>query len=467
MLKKQEAKILKKSFNKILVGLIVILTVIYFAGTLYFEDRYLFNTYINEQDVSRKTESQVSKELLGDSSLFITIVGKDVHQETIYGDEIDYKLNISDNFYEILKSQNKYTWPLSLLLHKEYEVSASTEYDENLLKERLKKTNVVKNENATFPEDAYIKQDNAGFRIMPEVEGTVVDFDKYFEGVKNALSEKQTGFNLQKEGVYLEPEITSTSPELLEELNRLKNATNFKVTYRTYKGSTTLTNKNFGDWIEVDENGLINFVDEEKISDLVDSIASDCNTVGDTIEFRTQNSGTITLKSQTYGWKVDKAKAKEMIKNAIYGQETTTIDIPFSSEGTENDGKIGNTYIEVSITEQHMWFFKDGKLVVESPVVTGKPTADRETKIGLYTIVSRETERYLGTYEVQGYSSFVHYWMPFNGGQGLHDATWRDDSEFGGSTYKTNGSHGCVNLPLDVAKTIYENSHTGYPVIVY
>ena len=236
-------------------------------------------------------------------SLYINIVGKDVNQEMITGEEIGFESKISDNFYEISKSQSKWTWPFSLLRKKEYEVTVKSSFDEDLLKDRLKRTNVVKNENATFPEDAYIKKDNSGFRIIPEKEGTVIDFDSFFEGIKEALNNRQTGYNVSKEGDYLEPEITSTSPELKEELTKLKNATDFKITYRTYKGSTVLTNKQFGDWIEVDDNGLISNVNEDMIKSLVDDIASDCNTVGDTINFTTKNSGVITLKSQTYGWK--------------------------------------------------------------------------------------------------------------------------------------------------------------------
>ncbi|MEI3138955.1 MAG: L,D-transpeptidase [Lachnospiraceae bacterium] len=57
------------------------------------------------------------------------------------------------------------------------------------------------------------------------------------------------------------------------------------------------------------------------------------------------------------------------------------------------------------------------------------------------------------------------YWMPFNGGIGLHDANWR--SSFGGSIYQTNGSHGCVNLPRSAAKEIYERVYDGIPIICY
>ena len=48
---------------------------------------------------------------------------------------------------------------------------------------------------------------------------------------------------------------------------------------------------------------------------------------------------------------------------------------------------------------------------------------------------------------------------------GMHDATWR--SAFGGDIYRTNGSHGCINLPFEKAKIIYDYVYTGFPVICY
>ena len=55
--------------------------------------------------------------------------------------------------------------------------------------------------------------------------------------------------------------------------------------------------------------------------------------------------------------------------------------------------------------------------------------------------------------------------MPFVYGQGLHDADWQP--EFGGDVYKTNGSHGCINLPPDQAEVIYNAIDGGYPIILY
>ena len=64
------------------------------------------------------------------------------------------------------------------------------------------------------------------------------------------------------------------------------------------------------------------------------------------------------------------------------------------------------------------------------------------------------------------YKSHVDYWMPFVGNMvGLHDAPWR--SSFGGSIYKTNGSHGCVNLPPSKAAELFSLVHVGDSVVVH
>ena len=50
--------------------------------------------------------------------------------------------------------------------------------------------------------------------------------------------------------------------------------------------------------------------------------------------------------------------------------------------------------------------------------------------------------------------------MPFYGNiYGLHDATWR--SYFGGTIYEYDGSHGCINMPLSVARRLYETIKVG------
>lgn len=120
--------------------------------------------------------------------------------------------------------------------------------------------------------------------------------------------------------------------------------------------------------------------------------------------------------------------------------------------------ELPDTFIEVDISEQNIKFYLDNNIILDSDIVTGTENVN-DTRIGMFSIYSRETKRYLqGRY-------YVDYWMPFDGGIGLHDAGWRDS--FGDEIYKTSGSHGCVNLPLDAAQKIYKNSHVGTNVIVH
>mgnify|MGYP000101024566 FL=1 len=136
---------------------------------------------------------------------------------------------------------------------------------------------------------------------------------------------------------------------------------------------------------------------------------------------------------------------------------------------TDNHG-LGDTYIEVNLTEQHLYYYKKGKVVLDTPFVSGRMTKDRFTPPGVYFLTYKQKDRILrGRPNASGqpsYQSHVNYWMPFNGGVGIHDLASRGNN-FGGDIYKTNGSHGCINTPLEAAKTIYETVSVGTPVIVY
>ena len=123
---------------------------------------------------------------------------------------------------------------------------------------------------------------------------------------------------------------------------------------------------------------------------------------------------------------------------------------------------VGGTYVEISIKQQYMWLYVDRKLVCETDVVTGNDDGYCNTPTGCFSITSRARNTYLNGV---GYSSFVNYWMGFYGGCGIHDASWR--SSYGGTIYKGNGSHGCVNTPYSKVQKIYNNTGYGTPVIVY
>ena len=131
---------------------------------------------------------------------------------------------------------------------------------------------------------------------------------------------------------------------------------------------------------------------------------------------------------------------------------------------------LGNTYIEVDLSNQHMYYYQSGNLVFDSDFVSGNMSyADRQTHAGIFTLYYKKSPDVLrgakkpdGTYE---YEEPVEYWMPFDGGIGFHDAPWR--GEFGGDIYLTSGSHGCINLPPENAAVLYSLIDYNVPIVCF
>lgn len=120
---------------------------------------------------------------------------------------------------------------------------------------------------------------------------------------------------------------------------------------------------------------------------------------------------------------------------------------------------LGDTYVIIDISSQNLKLYVNDKLVVDTRIVTGKDSSP--TYCGIFDIRKKEKNVHWDEFNVT-----VKYWLPFNRGEGIHDAKWRKDKEFGSDIYHKDGSHGCVNIPKDIMKDIYDNVEIGTPVLV-
>lgn len=133
-------------------------------------------------------------------------------------------------------------------------------------------------------------------------------------------------------------------------------------------------------------------------------------------------------------------------------------NLPMPRRQPAHDGNdYGNTYVEVNLTAQHLFMYKEGQKILESDFVSGNVSKGYTTPPGLFGLTYKQRD---ATLKGQGYASPVKFWMPFNGGIGFHDASWRNT--FGGTIYKKSGSHGCINMPYAAAKTLFENVYAEY-----
>ena len=110
-----------------------------------------------------------------------------------------------------------------------------------------------------------------------------------------------------------------------------------------------------------------------------------------------------------------------------------------------------------------MWFYKNGKTLVSTDVVTGDISKGHGTPTGVYYILYKTTDY---TLTGQGYASHLDDWLPFIPiGVGIHDSSWR--GSYGGGIFTYDGSHGCVNTPRSAVQKIYNNIESTYPVVVH
>ena len=218
-------------------------------------------------------------------------------------------------------------------------------------------------------------------------------------------------------------------------------------------------------------------ISDDKIEAFTQELASKYDTRYLERTFESTLAGEITIKAarNDYGYTVLQEDEAEQIREDIESRKHVTREPVYLEKNSwgnpyylarEGVDDLAGTYIEVDLTAQHVWYYKDGEVYTECDCVSGDVTEDHGTQTGCFPLAYKESPSVLtgGTGD-EAYEEKVEYWMPFYEGQGLHDATWR--YYFGGNIYRGNGSHGCVNLPLWAARDIYEAVDTGTAIIIF
>lgn len=273
--------------------------------------------------------------------------------------------------------------------------------------------------------------------------------------------------------VTAEKESSASEEDLKNQAEMMNKYAGAKINYTFGSETVTLDFNTISQWISY-SGGQLTF-DDAAMKQYIEKMAEKYNTRSRQRTFTTTAGAQITFdgSDNEYGYRIDQdAELTQMKADIESGQEVTREPCYVSKNSYGNPlylkrngtDDLAGTYVEVDLTKQHLWFYKDGKLIVESDIVSGLPTSERETKTGVFPLAYKKSPANLSS-DVNGYSVDVSYWMPFFEGQGLHDATWR--SSFGGSIYKSDGSHGCVNLPKDVAAAIYNNIDAGTAIVIY
>ncbi len=439
------------------------LAAVYLGVSLYSVNHFNFGTKISGIDVGGRSVEETEKILSSKMQSYkLEIDERGDAKEEIKGTDIGIKYD-SDKIKKLKDSQNPLGWISTLFKKDNTKTFQIFSYDEDLLNASLNNLSCVNNKKVTNPQNASFQCKDGSYEIVEEVLGNKINKDALHDNVADAIINGKSSINLDTINSYENPKYTSKSEEVANTKDTLNKYTALKITYNSHGKQKVLDGSTIHNWLGVDDNMEVTF-NEDKVRSYVDKISSIYNTYGNTRDFITSFKKTVQVSGGNYGYIVNKSKEiKDLIETVKVGQDTTKEPAYVQTAISKDSNDIGNTYVEINLTKQHVWFYKNGTLVVDGDVVTGNVSNNTGTPAGTYVLNYKERN---ATLKGEDYSSPVDYWMPFNNNIGLHDASWRN-GVFGGNIYMSDGSHGCVNCPYNVAKTIFENIEPGIPIVVY
>jgi hypothetical protein len=120
----------------------------------------------------------------------------------------------------------------------------------------------------------------------------------------------------------------------------------------------------------------------------------------------------------------------------------------------------GGRAVVVSLSQQALWAYEDGAVVRSTYVSTGKEKF--RTPTGYYTVNSKVPEQDMAgviggeSYNVPKVPDVLYF---TNRGHAIHGTYWHEN-------FGVPMSHGCINLPMDVANWMYEWAPLGMAVLI-
>ena len=426
--------------KKLLLIGILLTGIVYGLGVIYSDHRFLPNTYV---DGVRLDGQGLEKET--------TVTGKapvlTIAQTGLNGETVKQTLDLADAGYtavykvkDLLAGQDHLMWFKSLFSKTELTgIEKDASYNTSRLLDKIGELYCFKAENSVEPVDAHIEIQDGVLTLVPEENNHAVDKDsaqnEIIDAIK-AIIAGETAGEINLTDNYAEAKVKSADIEgifaqMVQDLSR-------KITIKISNGnSVELEGKELKNLFTVENNELS--VDPEKVDALVDKICDD-NGVSNRDFILT-------------------SKLIRDLNDALAGKEDATI----SADWIETDTPSGITNrVEVSLLGQTLYYYENNKLVFTSPIVSAAPGV---TPTGTFEVTKIDGESILSgpTWEER-----VEYWIGFDPTgvhKGFHDASWRD--EFGGEIYKTDPSHGCVNMPTDMVARLWDLVKLGTPVIIY
>jgi len=450
----------------ILSGILGILLLVYLGTAFYFQSHFFPNVWINGADISYLTAGEASDILEKQIESYVIDVedyegGK---IGTLTASDVGVFVDVKDEVNALLGQQDIFCWIMAFFDTYGHAITYEIQFDTDILPEAIGDWEAFQRKNMETPKDAYISDylpEMKQYEIIAETHGSKLDMDRVREVLTDAIHAGRTTVNLEEEDCYVKASVTDEDAGLNKRLDIMNKWVSTAVTYDWNGREVILDGDIIYEWISEEKGEPV--LDEEAVAEFVAAWAKEYDTYGRKRSFVTTQGAELVLPS-AYGWKTDRNTETEeliqLIHNGAVTEREPVYSITAAQKGVDD---IGKSYVEIDLSNQHLYLYASGKIVLESDFVSGRMNRSGSvTPGGIYGLTYKTRNAVL---RGDDYETPVSYWMPFNGNIGMHDATWRNS--FGGDIYLTNGSHGCINLPYDAAKSIYSYVEEGFPIICY
>jgi len=440
---------------------------IYVGLGYYYRDGFSYGTYINGVYCTGKSVEEVDSQFVHDvenSSFVIKSAGESYEFPL---SQIDIHADYTDGLRAYINTQNPYLWVENLYMDESYNTIAPViSWDSDKLSETIDSLSLDRI-GAPFivelkytDEDGYFVENNKPYQYD-------VELIKIF--VNDAIANGKYELVLTEE-MYGVPVYSSNEKALIDISEKIAAFGDKDINYQILDQKVTLSKGQVAGLLKRDEKGLpvLNeegrvYYDEESVLTGLNEALNPYNTYHNH-RFKTHDGRYVYINKGTYGNEIDiEVEAAKLYEALETGQTSyeSTVELKHEAKYSGPDD-IGPTYLEISLDEQHLYYYVDGKMVLDSDVVTGNHSHRCDTPEGVdYVYYMQRNRTLIG----ENYQSFVKYWIAFINHIGVHDASWRKD--YGGDIYLTNGSHGCVNTPEENVSKLYDMIEVGTPVIVY
>lgn len=447
------------------IAIIGVLAAVYFGIAFYYSSHLFINTRVGGISYGNLSPAEAENRRSNEDLQYtIRILGRDGAEAVLTAQDIGFRCVYAKTMGQIKQEQNPFLWPMSFFTVEDHAAERTVNYDRNLLAEKLREISFLQAENMVQPKDAYLGGFDAAehqYVIVPEEEGTVIVPERMQQSIQDALLQHMELVDLDQSGCYQEPAIRSDDTGLLAQLEKKNHFTGSQITFTFGDDTEVVDFSVFGEWME-EVNGSVS-VNEAKLTAYVEQMDEKYSTYRKDEHFTTVDGYVLNLPKGDFGWKINvEEESKQLAEELLAGTQESREPVWYSRGVTFGESDIGDFYVEVDITDQVVYVIEKGEVIFTTSCVTGSVAKHCDTPAGIHSVFYKARNAIL---RGPDYATPVKYWMPFNKGIGLHDASWR--SRFGGTIYQYNGSHGCVNLPTSAAAKIYDYVYVGCPVICY